>query len=591
MTPRSSESGTDAAAATCNSPRRLTHDTHTHTHPALLALISLTAAAAAASGQSPPIDRTALLDADLVIHMPNESGFGNQVASLGDINGDGFEDILVSAPSAESNPAGGGARGKAWVFFGPLGTTDPSFIYQGEGQSDAFGQSIDGSGDFNGDGVRDILIGAPSFGADKRGRTYVYSGSDGSLLATWTGSGADIRMGTRVRFFVNVDDFTGDEVLNTQVSATGGFSRTHVQSSDPSVMTSLFMFDDPPFVARAGNVNAPFDGDDIAIGFFTDATNGAAAGRIRYRRGNSGALIPSPDGPFGDPGERLGNEIVFMGDIDGDGFGDVAASGFHFDSQRGRVRIVSGKGPDHQTIRVMEGTGPTEHFGFALANAGDVNGDGVNDVAIGSDRFDGEPFMDPNDDYGRAYIYSGATGAMLARFTGEPASGGVFGRAVATADYNGDGVPDMVVGSPGVRNVYVFFMPQPCPGDLNNDGVVDGVDLLLLLNAFGECPASPPAGPCLADLNGTGVVDGVDLIILLNAFGACPPPLEGATQESLLGAGAQALQAEAVASAGFFLEFGFADMDSYTAWLGTLDAAALVQHIQDLLGLLQSKSE
>jgi hypothetical protein len=112
---------------------------------------------------------------------PAEDGFGTALADAGDVNADGWTDVMVG------NQLGDGAtisnNGRAWIFSG----ADGSVLRESEGEhTDArFGSSVDGIGDVNADGYADFIIGSSDFedyGADTRGRVYVYSGFDGSLL-------------------------------------------------------------------------------------------------------------------------------------------------------------------------------------------------------------------------------------------------------------------------------------------------------------------------------------------------------------------------------------------------------------------------
>jgi hypothetical protein len=112
---------------------------------------------------------------------PSDRGFGAALADAGDVNADGVTDILVG------NSGGEGVTiqdsGQAWVFSGADGSV--LFGYEGEQSYASFGADVDGTGDLNGDGHADFIVGSPRFenlAANSRGRVYVYSGADGSLL-------------------------------------------------------------------------------------------------------------------------------------------------------------------------------------------------------------------------------------------------------------------------------------------------------------------------------------------------------------------------------------------------------------------------
>ncbi|RMH31001.1 MAG: hypothetical protein D6692_00910, partial [Planctomycetota bacterium] len=210
-----------------------------------------------------------------------------------------------------------------------------------------------------------------------------------------------------------------------------------------------------------------------------------------------------------------------------------------------------------------------------MDGGGDFNADGVPDIVVGAQRNDGDT-GDPDDNRGATYVYSGADGSLIARFTGEASIGDLFGSSVATADVNGDGTRDMIVAGPGngTGAVYVFFMPPPpppCPGDINGDGLVNGADISFVLNNWGPCPTDPCC-PCRGDVTGDGVVNGVDISFILNAFGPCP----AAGQQAAAQSGANGWSNGAANLLG---GFGFSSAEAYIAWLESLDDEALHKHI------------
>jgi hypothetical protein len=139
------------------------------------------------------------------------------------------------------------------------------------------------------------------------------------------------------------------------------------------------------------------------------------------------------------PGDRFGSAVCAAGDVDGDGFGDLAVGAPYHDSgapDGGRVVVISGR--TRQTIRSWIGSVANGRFGAALAACGDLDGDGAADLAVGAPGL----FGGPN---GHVQVVSGATGAVLRSWAGAPG----FGSAVAAgADASGDGVADLLVGSP-----------------------------------------------------------------------------------------------------------------------------------------------
>src|SRR5262249_19086146 len=105
--------------------------------------------------------------------------FGVSVAGLGDINGDGFDDVIVGAPL---HGAGGSKPGRAYVYFGGVEMDAvPDLVLDGERDGDQFGNSVASAGDFNGDGRPDIVVGGYNHGYSntRGGRAYVYFGGPG----------------------------------------------------------------------------------------------------------------------------------------------------------------------------------------------------------------------------------------------------------------------------------------------------------------------------------------------------------------------------------------------------------------------------
>ncbi|MBL8694820.1 MAG: FG-GAP repeat protein [Planctomycetes bacterium] len=261
-----------------------------------------------------------------------DDGFGSTLAVVGDMNLDGVPDLVVGAIG--QNVTG---NGKIFVVFGGATLTQGGMV---EGtSSQVLGASLCGAGDQNGDGRADFAAGAPrtTVGANSQaGVTRVYSG-DGSLtvLRTYFGSGA---------------------------LELSGWS-----------------------VANAGRVDK--DGvDDLIIGAPRASIEVASeVGVARVFSGAKGKLLAQLFGGF--EGAQFGWSVAGLGDATVDGFGEVAV-GSALEGGGGRVRAYSGK--NFAQIFIFSG-GPGDEFGAALANAGDVNADGLEDLLIGG------PSANPSD--------------------------------------------------------------------------------------------------------------------------------------------------------------------------------------------------
>ena len=182
----------------------------------------------------------------------------------------------------------------------------------------------------------------------------------------------------------------------------------------------------------------------LAMTFVSSAARATAAGV---------KLLPLQD-PAPQANGGFGQAITGLGDVDGDGVGDIAVGA------PGKERVVLFSGATRALIRTLQDPGGLtgNRFGFSVSSAGDVNADGVDDVAVGAPGPPGIiplPCLDPNDPacpspgWGRVLVFSGATGTLVRTIVPSVSQFLAFGTALARlGDVNGDGVPDLAVGSP-----------------------------------------------------------------------------------------------------------------------------------------------
>jgi hypothetical protein len=471
------------------------------------------------------------------------SHYGETVTGVGDVNGDGFDDVIIAGQRVQVGANFG--AGEAILFYGTRGSFGSSMVlnlftdvmtasqgvrFQGTAGNQNLGRSLAGAGDVNGDGYNDFLIGS-SENADK-GTVYLIYGKN-PVSATLTYSlNASVLNGTNgVAIVGNTDDYIGydvnkisgagdvngdgyDDILvagNNRVfliygsasgiGAGGLLDLASFAESDGVVMTGSGSIQSlGTAVSGAGDVNG--DGyDDILLGAWkvylapvsTDDTGG---GVILYGSaagiGAAGALTVSETTLDGDNGTRFigpspwgsaaGQSVSGVGDVNGDGYADFEIGAYNWgywttfaNQGNGRVYLVYGDPAPYDSLGTyfminLDGSNgvklnsPTNYVyaGRRLSSAGDLNGDGLADLAI--------PAYYEDSQAGRTYVVYGKQGTILnssdydlgSIFTQDGTkmiganlygasekSGSDIGNA---GDFNGDGKSDILIGAQDANN-------------------------------------------------------------------------------------------------------------------------------------------
>jgi len=396
------------------------------------------------------------------------NNFSYSVAPAGDVNGDGYSDVIVGTLGAN----------KAYVYHGGASGLSTTAAWTVSSTSSNFGCSVAGAGDVNGDGYSDVIVGANS-----ANKAFVYFGSASGLAATaaWTVTGAN-NFGGSVSGAgdVNADGYSdilvgasgGNKVYGYYGSATGPAATASWTSPTGSGSYGWS-------VAPAGDVNS--DGySDVIIG-----ANSANRAYVYYgsSTGLSAAAVTILTGTAG----LFGNSVACAGDVNGDGYADVIVG-----SSGGNNAFVyhGGAGGISTTSAWTITSAGGSLYGNSVSGAGDVNGDGFADVVVGA--------------YGanKSYVYFGSTTGLsaTAAWTGTGATGNNYGYCVAPAgDVNGDGFSDVIIGATGISSnagaAYIYTgsaagalttagwtvtgataekgFNVACAGDVNADGYSD----------------------------------------------------------------------------------------------------------------------
>ena len=380
-----------------------------------------------------------------VVGKKDDDDFSQSADFLGDIDGDGCDDMIVGSPGSDS---GGENAGRVVILSGGTGKTLKKRT--GGDEWDAFGHAVAGLGDVDGDGVGDYAIGAygkDSGGLSDNGVIEVYSGATHDKLYSIKGTVESQRLGRAIAGVGDVDgdgrgDFlAGEENIDTGAGADAG-RVTLYSGADGSVIQQV---DGAVQNGRMGEtVSAAGDADDDGeLDYFYGSKqgDGTSKGRVWVRSGDDGLVLHEVTGGLN--GTKLGTSIAALGDVDKDGHDDVIAGGYQDDTaanNAGIAYVISGDTGGN--LYAPTGGASYDRFGWMVSGVGDVNDDTYPDFVVGCPGFDGTI-----DNLGFASVYSGFDGSVLHQFVGEQ-EGLYFGESTAgPGDWNGDGVTDFALGA------------------------------------------------------------------------------------------------------------------------------------------------
>ena len=406
----------------------------------------------------------------------NKTGalLGWSVANAGDVNNDGFADIVAGAPLYTN---GQYAEGVALVYYGAAGglPAQPSRLLEINQAESRMGFAVAGAGDVNGDGFSDIIAGAYQYdnGQTNEGLTLIYFGSPGGIpaQAAWSAEGeqAEAWAGYSVRGAGDIDGDGYGDVLTGIPAYDNGHTNEGIVKVYHGVLAGI----DPAktktiesnyngallgwSVAGAGDINGDGFGD-VVLGapLYTKGQYAEGVAFIHYGSGTGLAIQPALTLEANQAESRMGHSVACAGDVNGDGFADVIIGAYLYDNgqkDEGAIYVYQGRsnGLDPNPIATMEGEQIDAYAGFNVASAGDINGDGYSDIIAGSYAYDNGQI-----DEGAAFVWMGGARSIketVVTHLEMNISGIQFGWSVAgVGDVNGDGFGDVIVSANNYDN-------------------------------------------------------------------------------------------------------------------------------------------
>ena len=441
---------------------------------------------------------------------------GHVVSNAGDVNGDGFDDVIIGAWGNDKN---GSESGSSYLVFGKASGMDATmnlsdldgsngFRLDGVGEFERLGASVSNAGDVNGDGYDDVIVGARltvpgSYGyrySDGSGASYVVFGKASGFAAAMDLSGLDGSNGFRL---------DGKAAYNASSHVVSNAGDVNGDGFDDLIIGALDPYSSVPEdnVHRSGDVYVVF-GNDSGFNATLD---------LSTLNGSNGFHLA------GEPGDNLGSSVSSAGDVNGDGYDDViiSASGYYSSNSY----IVFGKASGFAATMDLPNLDGSNGFrfdggGFMVSNAGDVNGDGFGDVIVNASDYGSKysaVVFGKSSDFSAAFDLSSLDGSNGFRFDGA----GVI--ASSGGDINGDGCDDLIFrdpygdpsGSGFAGASYVVFGKASGFGATLDPANLDGAGFYLASVAAGDDLGR--AVSSAGDVNGDGFDD-----LMLGAAGADP---------------------------------------------------------------------
>ena len=397
---------------------------------------------------------------DIILYGENANDFfGCSVAGGGDLNNDGFTDVIAGASSFDSN------KGRSYIFFGGTNMNSiPDAVLTGRNTNDVFGMSVAFAGDVNGDMLDDVIIGAPGY-STQTGAAYIYFGGtfmDSTADLIVYGENSSDYFGSSVSATGDINGDGYSEIMSGASSHNNFAGKVYIYygGSSPDAVPDMTINGESSFsylgisIASAGDMNGDGFSDILAGAIGVNLFTGKA---YLYMQGMNGTYFPDLSFNGEATGSGFSISVASAGDVNGDSFSDIIVGARSYNSSTGRAYIyLGGINMDNTPDVIFNGESTGNNFGVTVSTAGDVNSDGYSDVIVGADFYSAK---------GRAYVFFGGiimdSGPDVV-MTGE-SSNNFFGHSVSAAgDVNSDGYSDVIVGAygyvgSGSGRAYIYF--------------------------------------------------------------------------------------------------------------------------------------
>lgn len=371
---------------------------------------------------------------------------GVSVASVGDLDGDGFADFVVGASGSD---LGGFLSGAMTVVSGATRAT--RFTIVGDSSFDGLGRSVASAGDVDGDGHPDVIVGAPgdSTAGSGAGKALVISGWTGEPILELLGLAPGSHLGSAVAGIGDIDGDDHDDLLvgapgDDTAGADAGAAIVFSGAGGEPLLTVLGTSAGDAFgsaVAAIGDLTADTIPDFLVGAYLANSVHGVHSGRVQLFSGADGGELRAWIGDAAN--DAFGFSIAGVGDMDANGASDIAVGAYrddHGGTDAGSVSIFSSE--TGGLVTRIDGDGPFDWFGWSVAGAGDLDGDSRLELVVGAPGVDASA-----DATGVVRVFRSVDWGELFRLNGDT-PGINFGVAVASgSDYDNDGLNDVIVGA------------------------------------------------------------------------------------------------------------------------------------------------